>query len=348
MKKVIFTLMLVFVCSLIQYSYAQTRKEIVFYNWKDYTDLSILEDFEKRFGIKVILKEYETKDMMLSEVQSNPSAYDVIEATDSTVSLLGEYRVLTEIDLTKIPNYKIIKKQFRGLPFDPQNKYSVSACLWGAAGLVINTDFVPADIDSWAVLWDKKYKGKISLMDDSRDAMSAVLKYSNFSINTKNPRELAVAEENSLLLRANEVQFGDTLGNIEKVISGEFWIAQAYNGDMVNKASGKKNIKFIYPKEGFSLTVDNFVISVDSEHIEEAYKFINFLLEPKNAARSSNTFFYPVTIEGADVFLNKENLDNSVIYPPQEVLKKGEFILDLGKAEGEYIRIFNLLKPQEK
>lgn len=322
--------------------WAGPAKEIVFYNWKDYTDQSVLDDFQKQFGIKVMLKEYETKDMMLSEVQSYPGEFDVINAVDA-VPLLIQFRLIEELDLSRIPNSKFIKEQFRNLPFDPEGKYSLPAYLWGTAGLLINTNFVPADTDSWAILWDEKYKGKIALMDDCREAMAAVLKYSGFSVNATDPKELEIAKANALRLRDNGVQFGDTFGNIEKVINGELCIAQVFNGDVFYKAKERNDIKFVLPAEGFSFSVDNFVISIDSGHKEEAHQLINFLMEPKNAARAANMFIYPPAVK-AEAFIDKEILNNPIIYPPREILQKGEFFNDLGADEDKYVEVFNLMK----
>ncbi len=347
MKKVFCLGILLFFCSAISYAAADKAGKIVLYNWKDYTDKSILDDFEKETGIKVILEEYETKDMMLSEVQSEPEKFDVLIASDSTVSFLKQFRLISELDLSKIPNYKFIKKEFRNSPFDPGGKYAVTGYLLGTLGLAINTNFVPADSDSWAMLWDKQYKGKIALLDDTREAMTPVLKYSNFSLNTKDSQELGIAKQNALLLRNNGVQFGDTLENLEKVMSGELWIAQVYNGDVIYLAGDRKDIKYVLPKEGYSLSVDNFVISSGTEKMAAAYQLINYFLEPRNAARSSVAFSYPSAVE-AEAFIDKRLLDNPVVYPSREVLQRGEFFADLGETENEYIKIFNLLKQKEQ
>ena len=350
MKKIIYLSMVsAFLGILVNCGFAQTpkAKEIVFYNWKDYTDKSVLKEFEKKFGIKVILKEYETRDMMLSEIQSAPEKFDVIVASDSvSVSILKQCRLLMELDLSKIPNHNFIRERFKNRSYDPENKYSITGVCWGTSGIAINTNFVPADTNSWAVLWNKKYKGKIALMDEYREAMTAVLKYSHFSLNSVDPKEIKIAEENAKLLRDNHVQFGDTFGNLEKVKSGELWIAQTYNGDVIYKAKDRKDIKYILPKEGFDIFADNFVISVDSRNREEAHQLINFLLEPRNAAQYATAFSYATTID-ADAFIDKEVLSNPVIYPPQYLLQKGEIFSDLGEAESEYIRIFNLLKQRE-
>lgn len=325
--------------------YAQKPREVVFYNWKEYTDKSVIEDFEKQTGIKVVLKEYDTSDMMLSEVQSDPAGFDVISATDDSAALLIKSKLLAELDPSKIPNRTYIKKRFLGLPFDPKNRYSIPGIFWYATGLVVNTNFVSENIDSWAALWDKRYQGKIALLNDSRDAMAAVIKYSGFPLNSVDSKELAIVERNVGLLRENGVRFGDTLDNLDKVLSGELWISQAYSGDMVYKSKGKDHIRYVLPKEGFNVGLDMFVISVDSPHPDEAHQLINFLLEPRNAARAARTFYYPLTVD-AEQFLDKEFLDNPVIYPPPEVLKKGEYFGDLGEKENEYMRIFSSMRSK--
>lgn len=345
MRKITCLLILVFFSLSISYNYAQKKNEIVFYNWKDYTNKSILEDFEKEFGIKVVLKEYDTEDVMLPEVQSAPEKYDVIVTSGAAVFPLREYRLLAELDLAKIPNAKFVKKGFKNPSCDPEGKYTMPY-LFGTTGLVINTNFVPADVDSWAILWDKKYKGKIALLDDCRETMAAALKYSHFSLNTIDTGELKIARQNALLLKDNGVQFGETFENLEKVKNGELWIALVYNGDVIYKAKDRKDIKFVLPKEGFNIWVDYFLISADSEKKEEAHKLINFFLAPKNAARSANTFSYASPIE-AEAFINKENLSNPNIYPPENVLRRGEFYNSIGEVEGEYIKIFNSLKRKD-
>jgi spermidine/putrescine transport system substrate-binding protein len=130
------------------------------------------------------------------------------------------------------------------------------------------------------------------------------------------------------------------------VLNGELWAAQAYSGDVIAKIKNRTDIKCVFPKEGYNIWMDKITISIDSAHKDEAHKFINFLLEPKNAARTANMFAYPTTIE-ADVFLNEDNKDNFKKYFSEETLRKGEFVSDIGEAEAVYNKIFNFLKLKE-
>ncbi|MEQ8225563.1 MAG: spermidine/putrescine ABC transporter substrate-binding protein [Candidatus Eremiobacterota bacterium] len=323
---------------------ARKNKTVSFYNWKEFTDLSILRDFTKETSIKANLYEYETMPMMIAEVHSNPGKYDVIVIDGNIVPVMKELKLIEEMELNKLPYYKNIKEEVRKKPFyDHQGTYSVPF-LWGTTGLVYNKNYVKENIDSWSVLWDKKYKGKIALMNDTREVMTVLLKVSGYSLNSKDRKELKIAEKHGLLLKENGVQFGDTIGNIEKVMSGELWIAEVYNGDVFYKRGNNKDIKFVNPKEGFNLWADYICLCSDAGNKDEAYKLINYFLRPDISARCTNTFYNVSPIEGAEKYIKKEILENPAVYPSKDIISKGEFYVELGDTNKEYERIFNLLK----
>ena len=319
-------------------------KTLALYNWKEYTDMSAIKDFEKETGIHVELYEYETPPMMMGDARANPGKYDVFIMEGYIVPSMEKLKLIEKLDLNNIPNYKNIKKEFKEKPlYNHQGIYSVPH-LWGSKGLVYNTTYVKENIDSWKVLWNKKYKGKIALIDDPRDTMTALLKVSGYSLNSKDPGELKEAEKNGLLLKKNGVKFGDTLQNVEDVIAGRIWIAQSFNGDVFFKACNRENIKFVYPGEGYDIGPDYICISSDSRDKESAYKFVNYLLRPDISARFTNSFFYPSPVEGVETYVDKKILENPIIYPPALLLNKGEACIDLEDIDNEYNRIFNLMK----
>ncbi len=319
-------------------------KTLALYNWKEYTDMSAIKDFEKETGIKIELYEYETPPMMMGHARANPGKYDVFIMEGYIVPSMEKLKLIEKLDLNNIPNYKNIKKEFKEKPlYNHQGIYSVPH-LWGSKGLVYNTIYVKENIDSWKVLWNKKYNGKIALIDDPRDTMTALLKVSGYSLNSKDPGELKEAEKNGLLLKKNGVKFGDTLQNVEDVIAGRIWIAQSFNGDVFFKARNRENIKFVYPGEGYDIGPDYICISSDSRDKESAYKFVNYLLRPDISARFTNSFFYPSPVEGVEKYVDKKILENPIIYPPARLLNKGEAYMDLEDIDNEYNRIFNLMK----
>ncbi|MEQ8191524.1 MAG: spermidine/putrescine ABC transporter substrate-binding protein [Candidatus Eremiobacterota bacterium] len=352
MKKIYFSIILIFLLTTVFFIVKKIEKPVIeqenkvvtFYNWKEYTDISVLTDFERETGIKVTLYEYETMPMMIAEVHSNPGKYDVIVMDGNIVSVMKELKLIEELDLNRLPDYKNVKEELRKKPFyDHQGRYSVPH-LWGTTGLVYNTDYVGEPVNSWKVLWNKKYKGKIALMNDPREVMAVLLKSSGYSLNSKKPEELKIAEQQGLLLKENGVKFGETIGNIEKVISGELWIAEVYNGDVFYKTGNKKNIKFVNPGEGFNLWSEYICLCSDASNKEGAYKLINYFLRPDVSARFTNTFCNVSPIAGSERYIKKEILENPVIYLSEDIFSKGEFYIDVGDTNKEYERIFNLLK----
>ncbi len=317
---------------------------LALYSWKEYTDLSVLKDFEKETGIKIVLYEYETTPMMLGDARANPGKYDVIIMEGYMVPSMKDLKLIEKLDLNKIRNYKNIKKEIRENPFYEYQRTYFVPHLWGSKGLVYNTKYVRENVDSWKVLWNKKYRGKISLIDDPRDTMTVLLKVSGYSLNSKDPKELKVAEKNGLRLKENLVKFCDTIGNVEKVMTGEIWIGQAFNGDVCYKAADRKDIKFVYPKEGYDISLDAICISSDSRDKDNAYRLLNYLMRPDISARFTNSFCYPSPIDGAEKYVDKKILGNSIIYPPSDLINKGEAYRDLGDINNEYDRIFNLIK----
>lgn len=320
------------------------NKTVSLYNWKEYTDLSVIKDFEKETGIKVILYEYETSEMMLAEVQANPGKYDIISVLGDMVPVMKDLKLLEQLDISRIPNYINVNEEFKKKPFYKyQGEYFVPN-LWGTVGLVYNTKYVKEDVDSWKVLLDKKYKGKIALMDDPREAVGVLFKISGYSLNSKDPEELKMAEKNALLLKENGVKFGDTLDNVDKVIQGDLWIAEVYNGDFFYKGHDRKEMKFVNPKEGFNVWGDAYSLSYDAKNRDGAYKFLNYLLKPEISARFVNSFYYATSIDGAEKYINKKILGNPMIYPSLALLKKGEPYIDIGDTNKDYMRIFSSMK----
>ena len=317
-------------------------KELVFYNWKDFTDLSILEDFEKETGIKVILKEYETRDMCIAQLQTNPGLCDVLILDTTNIAYCESQKLIKKFDLEKIPNSKLIHENTKSrLTGNLKGKLPY---VIGTNGIMINTKYVPASTDSWNVFWNRKYKNKIMLLDDMREAMATVLFKSGLSANESDLKKLKLAKTNAILLNNNGVTFGETFTNIAKVLKGEKWIAQTYNGDFIWKTKGKKGFKFIYPKEGFLTWIVIFALHSDVKNSEGAHKFVNFMLRPDIAARSSTTFNYRAPIIGIEKYMDEQFSKNEIIYPSKEVLKRGEIYRDMRQSTNEFQKIFNIMK----
>ncbi len=316
--------------------------EVVFYNWKDFTDISILKDFEKETGIKVVLKEYETRDMCIAELQTNPELCDVLILDTYNIPYLKNQKLIKEFDSNKIPNSKFVDLSVKN--YLAKDQIHMPPYVTGANGFMINTKYVPANTDSWNVFGDSKYSNKIILLDDLREALAAVLGMSDFSINEMDPGKLEIVQQNAMALKKNGVIFGETFTNIDKMLTDEKWIAQTYNGDFVYKTKGRNEFKFIFPKEGFLKWIVIFALHSDAKNPEGAHKFVDYMLRPEIAARSATTFSYQTPITGANKYMPKELGSNKIIHPPASVMARGETARELGESTTKFQKIFNSMK----
>ncbi|MFA6186187.1 MAG: spermidine/putrescine ABC transporter substrate-binding protein [Phycisphaerae bacterium] len=313
------------------------NKEVVLYNWEGYTDPSILEDFKKETGIKVVLKEYTLESECIAELQSDTGQYDVVI---TSARGLEKLKLAKPFDLTKIPNIKNVLPAYVGLE-------KAIPYLYGTTGLAINTDFVPADTDSWSVLWDKKYKGKIALLESPPEVIGAICFYIGIPLSgVEQPDNLKLVEKYAILLKENEPYFGETFGNLDKLLSGEKWIVHVYSGDVALKAGDRKNIKYILPQGGISKWTDYFMLCANAKNVDGAHKLVNFFLRPEIAARSANKFHYVAPIEGADKYIDKTCLNSETIFPSEEMLKSAVNLSGFDEMRNEHQRIFYLIKSK--
>ena len=147
-------------------------KTLVLYNWEEYIGSKTLENFEKETGIHVQEINFQDEEEMLGAIQSDLKAYDLIVASDDLIREMQKAKILALLDFSKIPNFKYISKQHINRSCDPEQKYSIPY-LFGTTGMVVNTKYIKEDTDSWQVLFDKRYKGKIAMLNNSFEAMSA-------------------------------------------------------------------------------------------------------------------------------------------------------------------------------
>ncbi|MDF2954786.1 MAG: Spermidine/putrescine-binding periplasmic protein [Candidatus Alkanophagales archaeon MCA70_species_2] len=299
------------------------------YNWEDYFGATTLSDFENETGIKVNLYTFEDEDFMVSDVRSNPGKYDVAVASNDVVVDMIEMRLLEEINLGNIPNFKFISEKFKNRDYDPKNEYSVPY-LWGTTGIAFNKKYVsPEDAKSWAILWDERYAGRIGMLNNPDEVIGAALKCLGYSINSENESELEEARQ--LLLRQKELVRGyyDPITIEELLISEELWVAHCYSGSAMYAASENENISYVIPEEGAPIWVDNFIIPAGAPHKREAEELINFILRPDVNTEIVEYQFYP-SANGEAMKLVSEEI-RSLLYPPEDVLKRCEYFKELSE-----------------
>lgn len=324
---------------------AGSRPVLNLFIWSGYLAPDTLKVFEQRFGARVQCDLYDSTEALLAKLQAGNAGYDVVVPSDYTVQILRKRALLSPINPAQIPNLdKNIDPQFLNRSFDPGNQFSVPYT-WGTTGIGYRKDLVQLPINSWEVLWNERYRQKIVMLDDMRENFGAALKLAGYSLNTRNPQELeqakALLEKQKPLLQAyNSSNFQELLA------SGDAWLVQGWNGQIVKAAQENPNIAYALPREGTTLFIDSLCIPTDAQHKDLAHQFINYMLEPETAAAVMNYTGYVLPNRAARSHVRKALQSNPALFPEPSMLGRCEMLEDVGQAVLLYDRMWTEVKSK--
>ena len=318
-------------------SYAQERVVNV-YNWSDYIDSSILEDFTKETGIKVVYDTFDSNETLETKLLAGGTGYDVVVPTVSFMQRQIAAGVYQKLDKSKLPNLKNMwDVVMKGVAtFDPGNEYSVDY-MWGTTGIGYNVDKVKAALGTdekpnWDALFDPAKAEKLKdcgiyMLDSPTDVIPSVLAYLGLDPNSKKQADLDKAQEVLLKVRPFVRKFHSS-EYISALANGDICIALGYSGDMFQardraaEAKAGVTIDYSVPSQGAQIFFDVFGIPKDAPHVEEAHEFINYMMKPEVAAKASNFVFNANGNKASQEFLDKEVIGDTAIYPTPEVMAK--------------------------
>jgi spermidine/putrescine-binding protein len=320
--------------------------ELNLYIWTEYLPQTVLDEFTRRTGIKVNVDNYDSNETLLAKLQSGVAGYDLCVPSDYMIEVLISEKLIQPIDKAKVPNLSNVDARFLKRPFDPDNAYTVPY-LWGTTGFAYNKKAVPGKVDSWAVVFDEKYAGKILMLDDVRECFAAALKSMGKPLNSNDEASLRAAgdllkKQKKLVKTYNSDDFDNVLA------SGDVVIAQGYNGQLAKLATAQPDdFAYVVPKEGCTVAMDGMCIPSDAKNVEAAHLFLNFIHEPQINAQIVNGVNYASTNAKAKAFVNKEILNNPAIYPSEAELANCEFMADIGGDATELMdRLWTEIKAE--
>lgn len=322
----------------------RTSRKLAVYNWSNYVADSTISRFEEQYQVDVIYDNFTNNEELLAKIQAGASGYDVIVPSDYMVEIMIDQGLLKELQMDSIPSHVNVNDKFKKPPYDPNGFYSIPY-LWGTVGIGVDTSKVTDYRASWDMLFDKNYKGKISILDDMRYGMVPALKTLGYSINTTDPQELEAATK--LMKEQKKLTRVYTSDNyIQLLSSGDIWIAYGFSGDIFQAIRENPNIVYLVPDEGTSVWVDNMCIPKGSKNPWIAHEFINYILKPKVGAElATHTLFASPNASAVDL-ISSEIVSNTSIYPDSITLSKSEFIKDVGESSVLYDRSWNEIKAQ--
>lgn len=314
-------------------------KEINFLNYGENIDDETLKEFEREYGIKVNLETFDDMETMYTKVKAGGVKYDVVLVSDSLMERMIKEDLLKELNKENIPNIDQMDEAYLNLSFDKGNNYSVPY-MFGTVGLIYNKEYVKGNVDSWSTLWDEKYSGEIFMMNTYRDTIGVALKQLGYSLNTTNEAELNKAKELLIKQKALSPIYGSDLGT-ETIANGDTVVNMIWSGEGLNLQAENPNLVYIVPKEGANFWIDSLAIPKNSENVEGAEKFINFVSDKKAALRIADEIGYTTPNKEAREMQPEEIKSNPNAYMPKEVMDRCELYSDLsGKAKEDYWNVW--------
>ena len=313
-----------------------------YFTWSDYVSPELVTEFERQHGVKVVIDTFSSNEELLAKLQSGATGYDVTVPSDFMVSIMIALGLLAELDEKTIPNSAFLEEHLQRLAFDPEHRYAMPY-LWGTVGIGYDSTAVTPSPDSWAVLWDPRYAGKISMLNDQREVFGAVFRSMGKSMNVTDPAMIEEAKQKLIaqkpLVKAYASEHYDQL-----LASGDVVLAHGWGGPVARVMRERPSIRYVVPKEGGTIWADCLVVLKSSQRKKLAMEFINFLLDTHVAAQTSERLLFATSNREARRLVNSEVRENPAVYPPADLGPRLEWMTDVGKAMRIYDRAWTELK----
>lgn len=299
--------------------------ELKVYHWFEYIPDDLVQKFESETGIKVTIDTYDSNEAMLASLKAGKlGQYDVAVPADFMVGIMAADGMLDSFTPEEMPNLGNIEPQWLDVPFDPGRKHSIPY-QWGSTSFSVNRDVYQGDISSLATIFDPppELSGKINVLDSQNEVLILGSLYLGIPQCTQDREALKALNDMLLAAKPHWASFGSDIAK-DVLVSGDAAAGMIYNGFSAKARAEGANVEYVYPKEGHVVWMDNVVLLKDAPNRENALKFMNFLLEPENAAAVTNYAAYTSGVIGVDPFLD-EAIKTSPENNPPEGITPGVF-----------------------
>ena len=314
------------------------EKVVNVYNWSDYIEPKVLEEFEAETGVHINYEVMDNNALLETKLRAGRSGYDVVVPSASYLARQIKSNIYQKLDKSKLDNLKNLDPDItkRLEVFDPGNEHAVNY-MWGTSGVAYNEGLIKAampdaPVDSFAMFWDPKVVSKfakcgVSILDEPGEVLGTVLMYLGKDPNSESPEDLKAAEKVLLSVRPY-VRLINSSKYIEDLANGEICLALGWSGDTLqardraDEAGKGLTIKYNIPKEGAVMFFDNMAIPADAVHVKNAHLFINYMLRADVAAKNSNFISFANSNAASWPLVSAEVKSNPGIFPTADMMPK--------------------------
>jgi spermidine/putrescine transport system substrate-binding protein len=318
--------------------------DLVYFNWSEYLDPELIKDFEKKYDVRVRQSNFDSMASMLAKLRAG-NRYDVIFPDQSVTPRLVASNQLRKIDKDQLENYDQVFDFFHDPAYDPNSEHSVPYGMY-ATGIIWREDKVSGMTESWDDLFREDAKGKIYVLDDFQEAIGMANFKNGFDLNSFEEDELETSKQT--LIDQKPLLRGYSTDDVQNMLNGNAWIHHGWNGDVVNvrnQADDPSIYKFEKCKEGIPVGADQIAIPANAEHPGTALLFIDFMLDPENAARNVAYFGYPMPNHGAvDAFAELAQDDPAITVTTKDLEVGDQFDPMTGERRRAWDRVWTEVK----
>jgi spermidine/putrescine transport system substrate-binding protein len=310
------------------------------FNWGDYTSPEMIKKFEDTYKVKVTITDYDSNDTALAKVRAGGHGFDIVVPSANYVPVWIKEGLIIEARPDQMENFKHMDPQWVNVSWDMGRHYTVP-WQWGLTGIGVNSKIYPGDANTSAIFLDPppELTGKINVAPEMNDVMFAAIRYMGGKWCTDD-KEL-LKKVHAKLKEAKPKWLAMDYSAHEKMASREYAAVYYWNGAMLRARLKNAEVKFGFPKEGFPYFMDSVAILKDAKNVDNAKLFMNFIMDPQNAAMISNFAKYANGIKGSEAYMDKELQGAPELVPPAELASQGEFMLPCASEVNElYTKIW--------
>jgi len=298
--------------------------------WPNYHDQATLDRFTADTGVQINVAVYGSTEEMEAKIRAGNSGIDVVVPSNYAIEGWVKDGLIEPIDYARLPNFvrEDWNPRFMDQAFDPGNKHSIPKN-WGTTGIAYRSSKVEDDISTWEQFFDlagTKYEGRGLIVDHQISSFGSAAVAMGYSLNTIDPAEMAAVEE---MLTALKPKLFAISSDVQPPLRNlDTWLSIAWTGDGVQVGRDNEDARYVVASDGGELWIDSYTIAADAPHRDAAYAFLDYILQPEQAAAETTFSLFPHANDKATALLAAEIRENEVIYPPADRLTRLEYAVN--------------------